>query len=62
MNWELLIVAICGVFGFFTSIDLFVYIIRKAPVSRVFGKFWKDIGLICTIVVVYYILNGYHLF
>ncbi len=62
MNIELLIISICFVVGSLTFLDIFMYMIKKAPKAIFFNDFVLYIGVGCMIVVVYYILNGYNLY
>lgn len=62
MNFELLIIAFCIVIGFILTLDLFTFIIKPSA-GRLFDKLSYLLTLIiCDIIVVYYILNGYNLF
>jgi len=62
MNIELLIISICFVFGSLTFLDIFMFMIKKAPKALFYNDFVLYIGEGCMIVVVYYILNGYNLY
>ena len=62
MNFELLIISFCGVIGTILTLDLVTFIVRPSA-GRLFDKLIYLVTLIiCDIIVVYYILNGYNLF
>ena len=62
MNIELLIISICFVVGSLTFLDIFMYMIKKAPKAIFFNDFVLYAGERCMVVVVYYILNRYNLY
>jgi len=59
MNGELLIFCISLVIGSILTLDEIIFIVRKAPVNKVFPGWISIIFMILNdVIVLYYLLNG----
>lgn len=58
-KFELIIFAIVAVISAATSFDFVIFILKSAPKSSYFSKNKWILGMLCTMIVVYWFLNGY---
>ena len=58
MNWSLLFVILMVFFGGFTFMDWFIYVVKSAPKSAMFPRWFWLLGFVSMIGIAYWFFNG----